>query len=99
MKDAYGLEIVAFVSSVGKIHLPTTVGDKKGGQSNGTSPYGDEEDDRSEELMSEEYLNLLNTVTREQVDASQVRCPDEITTDKMVKVSPFVLPEICQGPV
>lgn len=35
--------------------------------------------------MSEEYLNLLNTVTREQVDASQVRCPDDKTTERMVK--------------
>jgi len=85
LRDAFGLEIVAFVSSVGKIHLPTTVGDKKGGvQANGVSPYGDEEDDKSEELMSEEYLNLLNTVSREQIDASQVRCPDPTTTDKMV---------------
>jgi chorismate synthase len=35
--------------------------------------------------MSEEYLNLLNTVTREQVDKSLMRCPDEATTDRMVK--------------
>lgn len=44
-----------------------------------------EEDDGSDEVMSEEYLNLLNTVTREQIDASEVRCPDPKTTARMVK--------------
>jgi chorismate synthase len=34
--------------------------------------------------MSEEYLNLLNTVTRDQVDESQVRCPDEKSSERMV---------------
>lgn len=66
---AYGVEIVAFVSSVGKIHMPTS---KK--QENG------EEDD---EVVGEEYLDLLKGITREQVDRNLIRCPHEKTAEEM----------------
>lgn len=79
LRDALGVEFVAFVSSVGKVHIPSSVAETSASASN------DDDNDESAELMSEEYLNLLNTVTREQIDASQVRCPDAQTTDRMVK--------------
>lgn len=83
LKDALGVEFVAFVSSVGKVHIPATKASTS--QSNGTAD--DDENDESDELLSEEYLNLMNTITREQVDESQVRCPDPATTERMVKAS------------
>lgn len=73
LKEAYGIEIVAFVSSVGKIKVPST-----GPQST------DEEDDDIESPISLEYLKMLNDVTREEVDQSLVRCPDEVTAKKMI---------------
>ncbi|GAA5889511.1 hypothetical protein JCM8208_001047 [Rhodotorula glutinis] len=63
LKMAYGVEIVAFVSSVGKIHLPESATD--------------------DDLLSEDYLKLLSTITREQVDENPVRCPHEETADLM----------------
>lgn len=81
LKDALGVEFVGFVSSVGKVHIPSSVAET----SSSANPQGDVDEDDAAELMSEEYLNLLNTVTREQVDASQVRCPDAKTTEKMVQ--------------
>jgi chorismate synthase len=68
---AYGVEIVAFVSSVGKIHLP--------------------ESSTDDDLLSEDYLKLLNTVTREQVDENTVRCPHQETADLMEEVRLFPL--------
>ncbi|KAL7416212.1 chorismate synthase [Mrakia frigida] len=62
LKVAHGIEIVAFVSSVGKIHLPAF-----------STATGNEEDD---EPLSKEYVQLLNTVTREIVDKEMVRCPN-----------------------
>lgn len=83
LKDALGVEFVAFVSSVGKVHMPSSTAIAK--EINGQA-QDDDENDESEELQSQEYIDLLNTVTREQVDASQVRCPDEKSTERMVKV-------------
>ena len=83
LKDALGVDFVAFVSSVGKVHIPATKASTS--QLNGAAD--DDENDESDELLSEEYLNLMNTVTREQVDESQVRCPDAATTERMVKAS------------
>lgn len=72
---AYGVEIVAFVSSVGKIHLP--------------------ESDNDSDLPSEDYLKLLSTVTREQVDETTVRCPHQETADLMEEVrTVFLLPSL-----
>ena len=86
------VDFVGFVSSIGKIYIPssqrlvasTSTASAPNGLSHTTSSI-EQDEDASEELMSEDYLNLLNTVTREQIDASPVRCPDEKTTDRMVK--------------
>jgi len=55
LKEAYGVEIVAFVSSVGRISM-------------------------------EETTDLQNTVTREQVDRTFVRCPDPEKSKEMEKI-------------
>lgn len=69
--EAYGIEIVAFVSSVGRIAVPST-----GPQSN--------DDDDIESPISRDYLDMLHNITRSQVDASLVRCPHAETADKMI---------------
>ena len=63
MKEAYGVEIVAFVSGVGKVALPFT--------------------DEDNEVLGKDYLDLVNTVTREQVDKEITRCPHTETSKKM----------------
>ncbi|KAG0665632.1 hypothetical protein C6P46_006415 [Rhodotorula mucilaginosa] len=63
LKMAYGVEIVAFVSSVGKIHIPDSAGD--------------------DDLLSEEYLQLMHGLTREKVDENTVRCPHQETAELM----------------
>lgn len=81
----YGIEIVAFVSSVGKVHLPSAVG--------APSHALSDDDDAVEEALRPEFVELLKTVTREQVDAHATRCPHPETAERMVKVrtipSPF----------
>ena len=67
LKLAYGVEIVAFVSSVGKIHMPQSKED--------------------EDVDDEEYLNLLQNVTRDQVDENLIRCPHKESAAKMEQVS------------
>lgn len=64
LREAYGTEIVAFVSSVGKVQMPMYP-------------------DNDEQPLSDEFMNLLNTVTREQVDADNVRCPHPETAELM----------------
>ncbi|KAJ2161524.1 bifunctional chorismate synthase/riboflavin reductase [NAD(P)H] aro2 [Coemansia sp. RSA 552] len=56
LKEAHGVEIVAFVSSVGAIDMPQD------------APH---------------FQELLKTITRGQVDANAVRCPDEPTARLM----------------
>lgn len=65
LKQAYNIEIVAFVSSVGKIQLPFF-------------SEGDEE-----MPLNEDYIQLLRTVTREDVDKENVRCPNHEVADRM----------------
>ncbi|KAH9938991.1 chorismate synthase [Epithele typhae] len=77
LKMAYGIEIVAFVSSVGKIELPSYV-----------APPGQvakDDDDTVEDVLSPEFVELLKTITREQVDATITRCPHDETSERMVK--------------
>ncbi|KAE9403224.1 chorismate synthase [Gymnopus androsaceus JB14] len=74
LKAAYGIEIIAFVSSVGKIHLPSTI----------PSPSTDDDDDVGDAL-SEDFRKLLSTVTREQVDQHPTRCPHPETAELMTK--------------
>ncbi|KAF8060952.1 chorismate synthase [Lyophyllum atratum] len=78
LKLAYGIEIVAFVSSVGKIHLPSTVAPPS------LVPSGNE-DDEVEDALSEEFLNLIKTITREEVDKYTTRCPHPETSERMTQ--------------
>ncbi|WWD16749.1 chorismate synthase [Kwoniella shandongensis] len=63
LKEAFGVEIVAFVASVGKVALPFA-----------------EEDD---EVLGKEYVDLIKTVKREEVDKEITRCPHKATSTKM----------------
>lgn len=100
LKDAYGIEIVAFTSSVGKVHIPRFPGEHladpaaangaidAAGQSSSsavdnqvdTSGMDDEE---AEEPLSLEFRKLLATVTREQVDTNDLRCPHPVAMERM----------------
>ncbi|KAF8338145.1 chorismate synthase [Cantharellus anzutake] len=80
LKQAFGVEIVAFVSSVGKIAIPSTespkiISDK--------SPCEDE--DENEDALTPEFRELLRTITRERVDAHPIRCPHPGTAEKMTQ--------------
>ena len=62
LSKANGVEIVAFVSSIGPVSMARDASDPK-------------------------FHELLNTVTREQIDATgPIRCPDETVREDMVKV-------------
>ncbi|KAJ2872562.1 bifunctional chorismate synthase/riboflavin reductase [NAD(P)H] aro2, partial [Coemansia asiatica] len=61
LSEAYGVEIVAFVSSVGSIEMDAV----------------------SKGMGSETFQRLLGSITREQVDANAVRCPDEAAATQM----------------
>jgi len=74
LKIAHGIEIVAFVSSVGKVHLPST-----------STTIGELGEDEDEDALSSEFLELLNTVSREKVDEFITRCPHKETNDRMVE--------------
>ncbi|PSR71115.1 hypothetical protein PHLCEN_2v12961 [Hermanssonia centrifuga] len=77
LKLAYGVEIIAFVSSVGKINLPTIVSPP--------SQVSPDDDDAVEDALSTEFVQLLKTITREQVDAQPTRCPHPETAERMTK--------------
>jgi hypothetical protein len=76
LKEAHGIEIVAFVSSVGKIHLPS---------SNVTSSVVNDDGD-TDDALSPEFRTLLATLTREEVDKFPTRCPHIETSERMTKV-------------
>lgn len=78
LKLVYGIEIVAFVSSVGKIKLPSTVAP--------SSQVSADDDDTVEDVLSPEFVHLLKTVTRVEVDAQTTRCPHAETAERMTKV-------------
>jgi len=82
LRKAYGIEIVAFVSSVGKIHLPDSLAPPSL-----TTLEGGEEDDEVEDALSPEFRKLLTTITREEVDKYTTRCPHQETSEKMTQVS------------
>ncbi|KIY45696.1 chorismate synthase [Fistulina hepatica ATCC 64428] len=75
LKEAYGIEIVAFVSSVGKVHMPTTV----------VQSSSSEDGDGGDEIFSPEFFKLLKTITRDQVDEHLTRCPDKEASAKMTE--------------
>jgi chorismate synthase len=79
LKLVYGVEIVAFVSSVGKVRLPSFVSPP--------SQVPADEDEVVEDALSPEFVNLLKTITREQVDAHPTRCPHPETAELMTKVT------------
>ena len=66
LKEAYGVDIVAFVSGVGKVALP----------------FVDEEN----EVLGKDYLDLVKSVTRQEVDKEITRCPHGETSKKMEQV-------------
>jgi len=80
LKEVYGVEIVAFVSSVGKVHLPATVAPPS------LIPNdGNEDNDEAEDALSPEFRQLLATITREEVDKHPTRCPHLETGERMTK--------------
>ncbi|KAN0101029.1 Chorismate synthase [Tylopilus felleus] len=79
LKQVYGIDIVAFVSSVGKIHLSSNVVPPS------MSPDGDEDNDDVEDALSPEFRQLLSTITREEVDKHVTRCPHLETAERMTK--------------
>lgn len=79
LKQVFGIEIVAFVSSVGKIHLPSNVAPP--------AVNGDEDSDDVADALTPEFRELLATITREEVDKHPTRCPHLETAERMTKVS------------
>lgn len=79
LKLAYGIEIVAFVSSVGNIYLPSNVAPPS------LSPSSDNEDE-VQDALSEDFRKLLSTITREEVDKYTTRCPHAETSERMTQV-------------
>jgi chorismate synthase len=81
LKLAYGVEIVAFVSSVGKLHLPASLAPPSLPPAN-----PDEEDDTAHDALTPEFVQLLATITRDEVDKHPTRCPHLETAERMTKV-------------
>ncbi|CUA77494.1 chorismate synthase [Rhizoctonia solani] len=77
LKIAYGIEIVAFVASVGNIHIPSS--------SSGAATGENDDPDYAEDALSPEYMKLLKTITREEVDKYTTRCPHPETSEKMTQ--------------
>lgn len=80
LKQALGIEIVAFVSSVGKIHLPSALAPPSLAASN-----PDEDNDEVEDAISPEFRRLLATISRADVDKHATRCPHPETAERMTK--------------
>lgn len=75
LKQVYGIEIVAFVTSVGKVHLPTYA----------PSQATEDDNDDSEDPLSPDFVKLLSDITREEVDKFPTRCPDPETSERMTQ--------------
>ena len=68
---------MAFVSSVGKVHLPSTI----------PPPLEDDKDnDEAQDALSEDFRKLIATITREEVDKYPTRCPHPETSERMTEV-------------
>jgi chorismate synthase len=81
LKTVYGVEIVAFVASVGKIHIPGILGPQL------PASHGEEEgDDETDDVISPEFTKLLSSITRAEVDRHSTRCPHEETAARMTEV-------------
>ena len=81
LKVAYGIEIVAFVSSVGKVHLPMSIA-----PSSLVPIDGLEDNDEVPDALSSDFRELLATVTRTEIDKHPTRCPHPETAERMTKV-------------
>jgi chorismate synthase len=70
LNQAFGIEIVGFVSSVGHVSL---------------EPMEDYDSAKKETWIQQwkTWWKTLKTITREQVDANEVRCPDEVGAQRM----------------
>jgi len=77
LKLAYGVEIVAFVSSVGKIHLPSVIPP--------TRTQDEDDSDDSTAPLSPDFISLLKGITREEVDKHPTRCPHGPTADRITQ--------------
>lgn len=75
LKEVFGVEIVAFVSSVGNVHLPAAI----------APAPGTEDEDATADAHSPEFVKLLETVSRAQVDQHATRCPHPETAERMVQ--------------
>lgn len=95
LREAFGIEIVAFVSSVGKVHIPRFPGERLAtdvstvdGNSSVTAVDNSVEtqgmnDDEAEEPLSSDFRHLLASVTREEVDKTDIRCPHPQAAERM----------------
>ena len=75
---------MAFVSSVGKIRLPSSNAAPSASVAN-----DDEGNDETDDALSPEFRTLLATLTREEVDKFATRCPHVETSERMTKVGPL----------
>lgn len=80
LKQVFGIEIVAFVTSVGKIHLPSNVAPPSL-----MAADEDEDNDDVADASTPEFRQLLATITREEVDKHPTRCPHPETAERMTK--------------
>jgi chorismate synthase len=82
LRAAHGVEIVAFTSSVGKVHIPAAAAPPSMADASAA-----EDDDAVGDTISPEFLDLLKRVTRESVDAAgPTRCPHPEAAEKMTAV-------------
>jgi len=71
---------VAFVSSVGKIHLPAALSPPSL-----TPLESSEDDDTAEDALSKEFVALLSNISREEIDKELTRCPHRETAERMTQ--------------
>ncbi|KAJ3328504.1 hypothetical protein HDU76_009841 [Blyttiomyces sp. JEL0837] len=71
LKTVHGIEIVAFVNSIGSITMEPM------------SFYPGKEQETEWLSKWSQWWETLDTVSRAQVDSNEVRCPDATTADKM----------------
>lgn len=100
LREAFGVEIVAFVSSVGKVHIPRFPGEKLASEENAQAAASSSSmsavdnavdtngmtDEEAEEPLSAGFRQLLDTVTRDQVDQTDIRCPHPVAAERMRQV-------------
>lgn len=92
LKEAFGVDIVAFVSSVGQVELPRTVKQQRDVLGLAEPKRAADDEEEEDDGLTPEYLQLLHNVKREDVDANLVRCPDDATAQRMERVRLAVVP-------